>query len=136
MGFSGLHKNASEFYCKTPTMFKLTKNHLLRFTRRCNKKRQFHREKMCFGPKNVEKLGFLGVFMSALRASENSLFISNDIQMHKIVVYLDAQGVATIKQIIFSRKKKQVLGRKNVKERCFSGFSDIAQLITFVVLLH
>ena len=91
---------------------------------------------MCFGPKNVEKLRFLGVFMSALRVSENSLFISNDIQMHKTVVYLDAQDVATIKQIIFSRKKKQLLGRKSVKERCFSVFSDIAPLKSLVILLH
>ena len=74
--------------------------------------------------------------MSALRASENSLFTSNDIQMHKIVVYLDAKGVATIKQIIFWRKKNRFCAEKNVKERCFSGFSDIAQLKTFVVLLH
>ena len=59
---------------------------------------------MCFGPKNVEKTGFLGVFMSALKGSEISQFISNDIQTHKIVVYLDAQGVATIKRKIFSRK--------------------------------
>ena len=75
---------------------------------------------MCFGPKNVEKLRFLGVFMSALRASENSLFISNDIQMHKIVVYLDAKGVATIKQIIFSRKKTG-FGPKKRQRKVFFG---------------
>ena len=36
----------------------------------------------------------------------------------------------------FFEKKKQLLGRKNVKERCFSVFSDIAPLKSLVVLLH
>ena len=36
----------------------------------------------------------------------------------------------------FFEKKKQLLGRKNDKERCFSVFSDIAPLKSFVILLH
>ena len=36
----------------------------------------------------------------------------------------------------FFEKKKQLLGRKNVKERCFSVFSDIAPLKSLVILLH
>ena len=80
---------------------------------------------MCFGPKNVEKLGFPGVFMSALRASENSLFISNDIQMHRIVVYLDAEGVETIKQIIFLRKKNRFWAEKTSKKGVFRGFQTL-----------
>ena len=63
--------------------------------------------------------------MSALRASENSLFISNDIQMHKIVVYLDAKGVATIKQIIFSRKKTGFAPKKTSKKGVFRGFQTL-----------
>ena len=89
------------------------------------KKRQFYREKMCFGPKNVEKIGFLGVFMSALRSSEISQFISNDIQRHWIVVYSDAQGVATIKQIIFSRKKNRFWAEKTSKKGVFRGFQTL-----------
>ena len=60
--------------------------------------------------------------MSALRVSENSLFISNDIQMHKIVVYLDAQDVATIKQIIFSRKKTAFGPKKRQRKVIFGVF--------------
>ena len=58
------------------------------------KKAIFTRKNVFWTNKTSKKQGF----MSALKGSEISQFISNDIQTHKIVVYLDAQGVATIKR--------------------------------------
>ena len=62
-------------------------------------------KKLSFEPKTVKKVGFLGVFMSTLRRFGISPYDSDDVQTHRIVTQIDAQGVTIVKKALLYRKK-------------------------------
>ena len=56
--------------------------------------------KMSFTPKNVKKVGFFGVFRSALKRFGFLFYDSDDAQNHHLAAQLDAPGAAALKKRI------------------------------------
>ena len=56
--------------------------------------------KMRFTPKNVKKVGFFGVFRSALKRFGFLFYDSDDAQTHHLAAQLDAPGAAASKKRI------------------------------------
>ena len=85
------------------------------------KKANLIRNKLRFGPKNVQKTGFLG-FSDKTPGKRFAIFLysSDDAQTHRIAAQLDVKGVPIIKQANLLRKILS-FGRKNVEKTGFFG---------------
>ena len=94
------------------------------------------RNKLRFGPKNVEKTGFLGF-------SDNTpgkrfailLYSSDDAQTCRIAAQLGVRGVPIIKEANLIRNKLR-FGPKNVEKTVFLGFSDKTPGKRFAIFLY
>ena len=100
------------------------------------KKANLIRNNLRFGPKNVEKTGFLG-FYDETPGKRFAVLLcsSDDAQTHSIAVQLDARGVPIIKKANLIRKKLR-FGPKNVEKTGFLGFYDETPGKRFAILLH
>ena len=94
------------------------------------------RNKLRFGPKNVEKTGFLGFSdKTPGKRFANFLYSSDDAQTHGIAAQLDVKGVPIIEKANLIRKKLR-FGPKNVEKTGFLGFYDETPGKRFAILLY
>ena len=94
------------------------------------------RNKLRFGPKNVEKTGFLG-FSDNTPGKRFAILLhsSDDAQTCRIAAQLDARGVPIIKKANLIRNKLR-FGPKNVEKTGFLGFSDKTPGKRFAIFLY
>ena len=85
------------------------------------KKANLIRKKLRFGPKNVEKTGFLG-FSVKTQGKRLAIFVysPDDAQTHRIAAQLDIEGVPIIKKANLLGKFLS-FGQKNVEKTGFFG---------------
>ena len=81
------------------------------------------KNKLRFGPKNVEKTGFLG-FSVKTQGKRLAIFLysPDDAQTCRIAAQLDVKGVPIIKKANLIRKNLR-FGPKNVEKTGFLGFT-------------
>ena len=91
------------------------------------KKANLIRNKLRYGPKNVEKKVFFG-FSDKTPGKRFAilLYSSDDAQTYRIAAQLDVRGVPIIKKANLIRNKLR-FGPKNVEKKVFFGFSDKLQ---------
>ena len=82
------------------------------------------KNKFAFRSKKRQKIGFFGVFRSALKRFGIVLFDSDDAQSYRVAFQLDHQGVPRIKTANLLRKFC-VLSQENLKKMGFSGSSGL-----------
>ena len=100
------------------------------------KKANLIRNKLRFGPKNVEKTGFLG-FSDKTPGKRFAilLYSSDDAQTCRIAAQLDLRGVPIIKEANLIRNKLR-FGPKNFEKTGFLGFSDKTPGKRFAIFLY
>ena len=82
------------------------------------------KNKFAFRAKKRQKIGFYGVFKSALKRFGFLLFDSDDAQIYKMAFQLDPQGVPRIKTAKLLRKFA-FSAKKTSKKLGFSGSSGL-----------
>ena len=93
-------------------------------------------EKVSFGPKNVEKTGFLRFSdITSEKRFANLLYWSDWAQTYRVPANLIVKGAQRIKMTT-SVGKKVSSGPKNVEKTGFLGFSDNTSGKRFVNLLY
>ena len=102
------------------------------------KKATLIRRKLRFGPKNVEKTGFLVFFVETPeKRFAILLYLSDETQTYRIAVQLVVEGVPIMKKATLSGKK-YVLGQKLRKNGFFGVFRRNSRktLRNFAVLIR
>ena len=94
------------------------------------------KNKLRFGPKNVEKTGFLG-FSVKTQGKRLAIFLysPDDAQTCRIAAQLDVKGVPIIKKANLIRKNLR-FGPKNVEKTGFLWFYDETPGKRFAILLY
>ena len=100
------------------------------------KKANLIRKVLSFGPKEVEKMGFLGFSVKTPgKRFAILLFSSDDAKIYRIAAQLNLKGVPIIRKAHLIGKKLRYWP-KNVEKTVFFGFSDEAPGKQFAVFLY